>query len=338
MTSRLIRGLAVSFLTLGFSATAFAQATPEYRGLWVNGWAGLYDTASECTTIINRARAGNLNSISVQMRRRGDAFYNSNFEPKASNIDSNYDPLADLIAKAHDTSGGKQRLEIHAWMVTFHIWNPPNASGLPPQPDHPYRLHPDWLMKNFDGETYIGRQYTFDQGHPGVQEHTYNVALDIVSNYDVDGINFDYVRYNSIDEGYNDVTVARFNQLFDRSGKPAPTDSQWLQFRRDQITALMRKIYLNTIAIKPHVKVSADTICFAPGVTNLAQWYASSAAWNNVLQDWRGWLEEGIIDLAIPMAYFREHTHPVDWAKWSQFAKDFQYNRQTAMGPGIYLN
>ena len=314
--------------------------TDEFRAYWADAFHAGFMNSNQVTTLINTARAGNFNALIVEVRKRGDAYYNSNFEPKATDVSPpSFDPLADLIAKAHDTSGGKQRIEVHAWVVTYHIWNPSTSNGVPSQPNHPYNLHPDWLMKDVNDATYIGGQYTFDQGHPGTQKHTYNVAMDIVSNYDVDGINFDYVRYSSVNEGYNDVTVARFNQLYGRTGKPAPADAGWKQFRRDQISALMRKIYLNTVAIKPQVKVSADTICFAPGVTNLAQWFSSSAAWNSVLQDWRGWMEEGIIDMTVPMAYFRQNTgNSNDWAKWSIFAKDFKYNRHAVIGPGIYLN
>ena len=67
---------------------------------------------------------------------------------------------------------------------------------------------------------FIGNEYTFDPGHPDVQRHTFNVAMDIVTNYNVDGINFDYIRYSGINDGYNPVTVARFNQRFGRTGQP----------------------------------------------------------------------------------------------------------------------
>ncbi|MEP6662362.1 MAG: DUF4623 domain-containing protein [Verrucomicrobiota bacterium] len=327
----------ISFL--GWVRSGESQ-TNEFRGYWVDAFHSGFMTSSQVTTLVNDARAGNFNALVVEVRKRGDAYYNSHFEPKATDVSpQSFDPLADLIAKAHDTSGGKPRLEVHAWLVTYHIWNPSTANGVPPQASHPYNLHPDWLMKDVNGETYIGGNYTFDQSHPKAQEHTFNVALDIVTNYDVDGINFDYIRYNDVTEGYNDVSVQRFNTLFGRSGQPLPSDAAWKQFRRDQISNLLRKVYLHTIAIKPQVKISADTICFAPGVTNLSQWFSSSAAWNSVLQDWRGWMEEGILDYTIPMAYFREHTvNSNDWAAWSIFAKDFQYNRQAILGPGVYLN
>lgn len=337
MALRHIRGL-LPTIAIGLCANStFAQTTPEYRGLWVNGWASLYNTASECTTIIDRTRAGNMNSVAVQMRRRGDAFYNSNYEPKNPEVASSFDPLADLITKAHDTSNGKQRLDVHAWMVTYHIWQ---GSTPPASSSHPFNLHPDWLLRNSSGQTFIGGEYTFDPGHPEVQRHTYNVFMDVVSRYNIDAINFDYVRYSSPDEGYNPVSVARFNQRFGRSGQPTPTDPVWKQWRRDQITALVRKIYLNIQATKPQVKLIADTITWSPGVATKTQWTNSARAYNDVLQDWRGWMEEGILDINRPMAYFREtnSVQAADYRTWIQFAANEKYNRHVIIGPALYLN
>jgi uncharacterized lipoprotein YddW (UPF0748 family) len=328
--------ISVLTVVLG-TGIASAQTSPEYRGLWINGWASLYNTASECTTIISRARSGNLNSIAVQMRRRGDAFYNSNYEPKNPEVASTFDPLADILAKAHNTSTGGQRLDVHAWMVTYRIWQ---GSTPPSNPSHPFNLHPDWLLKNSAGQTFIGGEYAFDPGHPEVQKHTYNVFMDVVSRYDIDGINFDYVRYSSVDEGYNAVSVARFNQRFGRSGQPSTTDPVWKQWRRDQITALVRKIYLNIQATKPNVDLIADTITWSPGVSTKTQWTNSARAYNDVLQDWRGWMEEGILDINRPMAYFREYnsTQAADYRTWCQFAANEKYSRHVIIGPGIYLN
>lgn len=318
-------------------APANAQSN-EFRGMWVNAWNTGLQNASQVTTLVNNLRAGNFNAVIPQVRRRGDALYSSNFEPHATGTSpADFDALGDLIAKAHNTNAGSY-LEVHAWLVTYHIWSGATNASTPPQADHPLRLHPDWLLQDVNGEVFIGNQYTFDPGHPEVQRHTFNVAMDIVTNYNVDGVNFDYIRYSGTAEGYNPVTVARFNQRFGRTGQPATTDSLWKQFRRDQITGLLRKVYLNVLTVKPHVKVSADTITWAPGPTSDAQWYSSSAAWNSVLQDWRGWMEEGILDLNVPMTYFRETTHPADYDNWMNFTKDRQFNRHAVIGPGTYLN
>ena len=319
-----------------FFSCASARGAGEFRALWADTFHPAMRNASEVSQLVSEARAGNFNAVIVEIRKRGDAYYNSNYEPKATDISpSTFDPLADLTAKAHDTTAG-QRIEVHAWIVTYPIWN--SQTTPPSNPAHPYSLHPDWLTKSDTGGTWNNANYVFDPGHPGVQQHTFNVAMDIVSRYDIDGLNFDYVRYAGNNWGYNDVAVNRFNQRFGRSGMPVVTDPQWLQFRRDQVSALVRKVYLSSIAVKPQIKISADTICFAPGVTTDAGWTNSSAAYTDVLQDWRSWMEEGIIDLNVPMMYFDQTIYASAWANWSVFAKNHRYNRHVALGPGIYLN
>jgi hypothetical protein len=162
--------------------------------------------------------------------------------------------------------------------------------------------------------------------------------MDIISRYDIDSFNFDYIRYPGKLWGYNPVSVERFNRLFTRTGTPAPTDAAWLQFRRDQVSALVRKVYLHSAAIKPQVKISADVFTTYPYSADIQAWTNTSRAYTDVLQDWRTWMEEGILDLNIPMTYFRMPTHPDDWFGWCNFIRDHQYERQAAIGPGLYLN
>lgn len=333
---RSLRFLLGALVALACLPAVLAQPAPEFRGMWVNGWNAGFLNASQVTSLINNIRLANCNAVIPQVRRRGDAFYDSAFEPHVTGTTpANFDALADILAKAHNTNAGPY-IEVHAWIVTYHIWS---GATTPSQVDHPLRLHPDWLLQDVNGNTFIGNQYTFDPGHPEVQKHTFNVCMDIVANYDVDGLNFDYIRYSSADEGYNPVTVARFNQRFGRTGQPTPTDPLWKQFRRDQITGLLRKVYLNAIALKPHIKISCDTITWNPGPANLSAWYSSARAYNDVLQDWRGWMEEGIMDLNIPMAYFDQAgSYRLAWTNWCNFTRDHQYNRHAVIGPGVYLN
>lgn len=332
--ARLSLGVALALLAM----TVAKGQTNELRALWVDAWSGDFATAAKCTQLISDARAGNFNALIVQVRRRGDAFYNSLLEPKNSGVSASFDPLQDLLTKAHDTSGGKARIEIHAWIVTFNIWNnasiPPAASS----PPHPFTAHPEWLTRDSSGTTWDGSNFAFDPGHPGVQQHTHDVAMDLITRYDIDGLNWDYIRYAGNTWGYNETSVARFNALTGRSGMPASSDELWKQFRRDQVTALVRRVYLDAIAVKPMIKLSADTITWAPGPTSDATWYSSSAAWNSVLQDWRGWMEEGILDLNIPMNYFDHTTRSTDFLNWSAFAKNHRFSRHVANGPGLYLN
>ena len=304
----------------------------EFRALWVDAFRPGFKTRAEVRQLVSDARAANFNALLVEVRRRGDVYYRSAFEPKALDIADNFDPLAELLAQAHE---GRPRLEIHAWMVVYPVWN---QISLPPaQPRHVFRLHPDWLTRNSAGQLWNGSNFVLDPGHPAVENHLCNVALELVSRYEIDGLHLDYIRYDSNLWGYNPLALQRFQQLYGRRQIPAPLDPEWLQFRRDQVTALVRRIYLSALAIKPQVKISAATIAWAPGITTDAEW-PGSAAYAIVLQDWRGWLQQGILDLNIPMAYFRQTMNPVDWGKWSDFAKEHRYHRQVALGAGLYLN
>lgn len=252
-----------------------------------------------------------------------------------------YDPLADLIAKAQV---GPKPLEVHAWIVAYNIWNAKN--GVPSQSDHPYTRHPEWLTQRQDGTTFDGANYSFDPAHPEVQEFTFDVAMDIVSRYEVDGIHFDYIRYseagagiNTNPWGYHPVAVERFNRLYGRSGTPSPSDPLFLQFRRDQVTALVRKTYLHTWAIKPAARVSAATILFSnPPSSATERAFAATEAYTRVLQDWRGWMAEGILDMNMPMNYRDQDTRGASFLSWRDRAADMQFNRHASLGIGIYLN
>ena len=328
-----IRAVWVSWCLVCLFQTA-RPAPPELRGLWVDGFHPGINNSNEVTRLLADARAAHFNTLFVQVRRRCDALYESNLEPKAPEITPpEYDPLADLIARAHS---GDAPLEVHAWITTYLAWN--NRTNRPAAPTHPLRLHPEWLSMNYAGKRWDGQNYTFDPAVPAVQRHVFKVAMDLVSRYDLDGLQFDYIRYMGNDWGYHHTALERFHRLTGHSGIPTPANPLWLEFRRDQISTLLRKVYLSAAEVKPKLKISAATICWNPGVPDERTWFTQSAAYNVVLQDWRSWLHEGILDLAVPMAYFRQNKNRKDWLLWNEFAKDLQYDRQIALGLGAYLN
>jgi len=313
---------------------AVAGGAGEFRGLWVDSWSpGLYN-AAQISQLVSDARAGHFNALAVEVRRRADAFYNSNFEPKAVGVAEDFDPLADLIAKAHNTNDGP-RLEVHCWIVAYPAWL---GSSPPPQPSHPLNLHPDWRNRTSTGAFCTdGQNHYFDPAHPEVQKHIFKVAMDIVSRYDVDGLNWDYIRYPGVLWGYGEVALARFNSRFHRTGWPAASDPDWTAFRRDQVTALVRKVYLSAIACKPQVVLSAAVFTGSPGITNTAD-FPSTSAYSSVLQNWLAWMQEGILDLNMPMTYFDHSVSAAAYARWNNFIKDHRYHRQAVVGPAIGQN
>lgn len=276
--------------------------------------------ASQVTTLVNHCKTYNFNAVVVQMRRRGDAWYMPqapNQEPRTTALSSSYDALAEVIKQCHAAS---PRIEVHCWTPTMLVWS---GSSAPTQSGHVYNLHPEYLMKNSTGETYIGEGYYLDPGHPSAMQWNYNMALDICSRYAIDGFHWDYIRYPQQDSGYNATAISRYNAEFGTTGQPSSTDSRFSAWRRRQVTDFVRWANSEILAIKPKLVVS--TAVFA----------SRSDAYNYRFQDWAAWTNEGIIDLLFPMNYTSTNSTfnaRVDDAYANQGV------RKVYMGQGAYLN
>jgi uncharacterized lipoprotein YddW (UPF0748 family) len=202
-------------------------------------------------------------------------------------------------------------------------------------------------MYRDDGEAWAGVGsagiYYLDPGNPDAQAYTTEVYLNLLRNYDVDGIHLDQVRYYEGDAlrwGYNPTSVARFNQQFSRdpSTQPEPADADWIAWRRDQVSALVRRIYTQAKAIKPNVAVTAAVVTWGKGPQTAADWEAQ-APYASVLQDWRGWLKQGIVDYVLPMDYYRETGQQATWFDtWTRWQVTYAGKRNVVLGLGSYLN
>jgi uncharacterized lipoprotein YddW (UPF0748 family) len=293
---------------LAWQAPAGAHAA-EYRMLWVDVFHPGVRTPAEIDTMIATARRANYNAIIVQMRKACDAFYDSRVEPHNEGIAADFDPLAYILQRAHDTSGGQKPLEVHAWLVTYRCRMPGDTTWKNSR--HVFQRHPEWLSQTFSGAKEDSGEspgrYYLDPGVPAVEDYTMAVVRDLVSRYPLDGIQFDYIRYPEGEGsgnrwGYNPTAVARFNQLYGRSGKPAPNDPQWCEFRRRQVFHLVRRAWVEAHAIRPDIKVSAATIAWG----NIGSDFTKTDAYGHIFQDWPAMLESGVLDIAIPMNYKRE--------------------------------
>jgi uncharacterized lipoprotein YddW (UPF0748 family) len=256
-----------------------------------------------------------------------------------------FDPLQALIDTAHG-----QGVEVHAWVIGIAMWN---STTPPKDPSHIFNLHgpaasgrANWVMTRSDGVSKLNDDWMLDPGHPDAAAWVANAATNIVRSYDVDGINLDRIRYPDGNLGslvpswgYNPTAVARFRAESGRTDMPANTDPQWTQWRRDQVTGIVRRIYLESTALRPRIRVSADLITYGYGPQTTGSW-ENTRAYAEQLQDWRGWLREGILDTGILMNYKRDSLasqHQM-YDEWNDFAKDNQYRRSVAIGSALYLN
>jgi uncharacterized lipoprotein YddW (UPF0748 family) len=353
-----------------------AQPRTEYRGFWVDTFNTSLNNHADIAAVVKNARDAHANQIYAQVRRRGDAWYLDSAEPRPDFVDiaPGFDPLQDLIVEAHANG-----VEVHAFVIMGAVWNknptfaPTATLGPPLDPGHVFNRHggfdaatgtitpgpENWLTRTllpdvagtigFQGHRF-GSDFWLDFGHPGAAAYTVDVVMRLVRGYNIDGLHLDRIRYPDLSAsgqtpssganiGYNAVNVARFQKHYARTAVPTPADPLWAQWRRDQVTNLVRRVYLNAIAVRPDLKVSAALIAYGGGPVAETDWRNAEAYWR-VYQDWRAWLEEGILDVAIPMDYKRDHVaaEKTMFDQWSEWTKNHQYNRASMIGLGVYLN
>lgn len=364
-------------LFVAASAPGVAQTRPHYRAFWVETFNTLLNNHADIVTVVDRASAARANALVVQVRRRGDAWYLDSREPLPDprtlpfqiSIQPGFDPLADLIAEAH-----ARGIEVHAFVIVGAIWDRNPTVTLHVSPNHPFNLHggydpvsrtivpgpQNWLTRTlapdggritFQGHRF-GADFWIDPGHPDAAAYTVDVLMHLLERYDIDGLHLDRIRYpedgvpltlfGGTNIGYNVVNVERFQRrhgIAPGSPPPAFADPLWNQWRRNQVSHLVRRIYLNAVARKPEVKISAALIAFGGAPASEALWPRAEAYWR-VYQDWRAWTEEGIVDLAMPMAYKRESdaAQAGQFDQWSDWAKNHAYGRGVLIGQGPFVN
>jgi hypothetical protein len=135
--------------------------------------------------------------------------------------------------------------------------------------------------------------------------------------------------------------VARFNARYGTAGWPKSNDPRWNDWRREQVTSFVRRLTLEAKSIRPAIKVSAAVVCFGAGPRGNGGFEATEP-YARVFQDWQGWLEEGLLDLVLPMNYKREKlpAQSRQFDDWARFTIDTAHanGRQAIVGLGAYLN
>ena len=337
-------GMSNSSQSGDYTWTTAAAPVPEWRAAWADSWGNGFLNADQVTTYVDECYNANYNVIIPEIRKAGDAYYDSAYEPYSNDPDiGEFDALADLVAKAHAKGtwpDGTWRMEVHPWIVTYRIWR--TAWPAPPA-DHVWALHPEWAMKNSAGSIVDGASYDLDPGVPGVQDYISKVVIDIITKYDVDGFNYDYIRYPANNWGYNDITEQRFLDEYKYAPPTSSSDPHWgtwCDYRRQQVTDLIKKCYLEIMWRKPHINMNVDSIGWLGGDPNID--FTGTRQYYDVLQNSKAWMEQHIIDTNLCMNYNREHNpaQQNNYRLWSNWLATMQTTtgRIGASGPGVYLN
>ncbi len=327
----------VFVFVVSVSAEEEQAQPPEYRMAWVLTLEGKeLSTPEGIKNVIEECRKANMNAVVPVIRRRGRAYYKSEIEP-FYNPDPqnplNFDPLEELIKAAHDTSGGKERIEVHAWIVVSPVWMEKKS----PPPGHVSLLHPNWMTLNYDSDwSEETPQHWLDLGVPEVEDYLTDLCVELVDEYKIDGINLDYIRYREGGFGYNPIALKRFQHRYNRTDRPSPEDEQWNEWRREQVTNLVRRIFVETKKEDPDIKISVCSITWGA----LGEEYEKTRGYYDVAQDWPAWAKEGIFDINMPMIYKREfdEAQKQSYRDWVKFLVANRYDTLAVAGIGAYLN
>ncbi len=323
---------------------AGGSPSEEFRGFWADAFHVGFKSTSQIDDMITRALSGNYNAILPEIMAYQDsgssahgAYWDSAIVPQATDISGGIDPLAYLVQEAHANG-----LEVHPWLVTFRA-----SSSWPPSGNTTLANHPEWIMVTEDnigdGPQPTNGKYELDPGCPGVQEYLLSIVRELVTNYDIDGIHWDYIRYTDSTSGYpaytwfDDSGLARFKRISGYSGTPSPTYGAWCDFRRREITELIRRVQVeiatNTNNPQQPLRHSAALVTWG----NAPSSFESTSSWA-VFQNWREWTEQGYLDTAIPMTYYDYDTYPLWYQNWVDASVGWSYDRHCVIGPGVYLN
>ncbi len=323
-------GAAPSARVIAARAVA-AQPVGEVRGLWVLRTSLVSPQA--IAEVVRAAAAGGFNTLLVQVRGRGEAFYDSRLEPRAADLDGapgGFDPLALTVSLAHQAG-----LRVHAWINVNLV---ASAVRLPRSRDHVVWRHPDWLMVPRElaaglrpvspaSPAYVGNlaRWTRDRNDqveglflspltPASRAYTTSVVAEIASRYAVDGIHLDYLRYPLDTFDYSPAALAAFRATraplmtaaqrarIDAVARTSPTiwadqfPVQWTAFRLDQLTRLVAGIRTAIKRVRPDIVLSAAVL---PD---------PDRARTEKRQDWAAWAQNGLLDVVCPMAYAEDLT------------------------------
>ena len=328
----------------------------EVRAIWVLRTS--LTSPERIAALVQAAKASGFNTLFVQVRGRGDAYYRGGLEPLPSDLlrrPASFDPLASVISSAKESG-----LRVHAW-VNVNLVS--SAVELPAARDHLIHRHPEWLMvprdiaqqlatEDIQSPAYVGRlaRWTRQQSAeveglytspvaPGAAAHTESVVRDIAKRYAVDGIHFDYARYPTDRFDYSRTAINEFRtairprltdaqrrvldaeETIDLLAYPDALPDDWRQFRVSRMTALVARLQKAVKEERPDATVSLAAV---PDMRE---------ALSRKLQDWGAWLNAGLLDVLCPMVYTQE---PSRFAEQVSAIRDVAAGRPIWAGIGAY--
>ncbi len=335
------------------------DSNSEFRSTWVITWnhidryAPAYINQANVREIMENHTQANMNAVIFQVRQGGTSYYESSYEPwgyYAGYSYPGYDPLEYAIDQAHERG-----LELHAWFNVFQTSST--------HPGSPAAEHPEWVCRDQDGFT-MDSYRSLSPGLSEVRDYTINVAMEIVNNYDIDGLHLDYIRWNEHTNSLNRESIDHIDELQRMDGTITDEElaalsmrsgrylydymhpysagvpegfNSWEDWWRWSVTEFVQTLHDSIQAVKPYVRLSVAAL----GKYNWSGWQG----YGTVYQDGALWFNEGYIDQLMPMHYhwytaggfygMLEGDCPECWEQFIQ--PGISAGRLFTSGPGSYI-
>ena len=276
-------------------------------GMWVVRYSMI--NKNEIDKFVDFAKDNGITDLFVQIRGRGDAFYNSDLVEKNENITPNsFDPLKYVCGIAHNND-----LKVHAWFNTYILFSNPKKVLYY---NHLFKLFPDWTETNCYGQNDSELVYSNNTPHnyegaylspihPDVNRYLFLLIKEIIDNYDIDGIHFDYIRFQAQKWGFNKKGMEIFAEKtglkykdFILGGKYYRNDSLKNIFSKKHSEYCIKSINELIKKVSDYNKQNNETIEISAAVKP-----DPIIAKNNYYQDWLTWMKNDWVDFVVPMNY-----------------------------------
>ncbi len=261
----------------------------EVRGVWLtNVDSDVLFSRARLSNAVQRLARLNFNTVYPTVWNRGYTLYPSTVAERTVGRTiaptpglQGRDVLAELVEQSHE-----QGLSVIPWFE-FGLKAPANSELV--------RRHPDWITYRRNARHIMKgnqkNQVWLNPFHPLVQRFIVGLIAEIVTKYDVDGIQIDDHFGLPLDLGYDTFTASLY-QRENRGRRPPrnPRNPAWMRWRANKITDLMTQIHKAVKTRKPNCLVT-----LAPN--------SQDYAYQTALQDWRTWAQRGLVEEIVLQVY-----------------------------------
>jgi uncharacterized lipoprotein YddW (UPF0748 family) len=323
----------LTFLFCSFSLQAQKKAPKrEFRGVWISTinnidfpsspHLSLQEQQAEFVKLLQNYQKIGINTVIVQIRPAGDAFYKSPFEPwsywltGAQGKSPRYDPLKFMIEECH-----KRAIEFHAWVNPFRA---ANSSKVQIAPQHVIKKHPEWIVQ-------YGSQKILNLGLPEARAYVKMIIADITKRYDIDALHFDDYFYPYPQEN----VVFKDEEAFKIYNADSLTLEDW---RRENVNMFIKSVSDTLQQLKPHVKfgispfgiwrnaIQDETGSSTDGISTYDELYV----------DTQKWLKNSWIDYIAPQLYWSNGFKQASYDTLAIWWAKNNFDRHLYTGHSVY--